>query len=262
MTAVNQDFTVYAGDAGYPQFTVRDASGNVIDISTSVQISWNAARDAKAAPVLTKTMTGGGVQLVGGGTAGVFQVNLSSADTAALSGYYLHEAAITDFSGNISTVSLGRMQVGRMPTWSYSGDPVNSPRDAVRFYISDTDEANQLILDPEIDFLLANYPSPLFAAAQAARNLAGKFAKQALSKRVGDLAITYANQATNYENLAASLEGQAARQGSTIYVGGVSRADMAAVAANPDKVKQPFRIKQFNIPNSADAAQIPGDDCE
>lgn len=262
MTAVNQDFTTYAGDAAYPQFTVRDGSGAVIDISTVEEIIWNAARDLASAPVLAKAMTTGGISLVGGGTVGIFQLNLASGDTAALTGYYIHQARITDASGNVSTVTLGRMQVGRAPAWTYSGDPSLSARDAVRYYISDTDSANPLVYDGEIDYLLANYATPLFAAAQAARNLGGKFAKQVTSKRVGDLALTYANQAANYMALAASLQSQAEMKGVTIYAGGISKSDMASVDGNSDRVKPPFAIKQFNIPGSADAAQVPGDDCE
>lgn len=262
MTALNQDFTTYAGDAAYPQFTVRNAAGVVIDISTVQEIAWSASRDLASAPVLSKTMTGGGIQLIGGGTRGIFQVNLAASDTQPLTAYYTHQATITDASGNVTTVALGRMQVGRAPIWTYSGDPSLSARDAVRYYISDTDSANPLVYDGEIDFLLAQFAGPLYAAAQAARNLSGKFAKQVMSKRVGDLALTYQNQATIYAALAIDLDNQAAIHGSTMYVGGVSKAEMARVEAQSDRVKQPFTIKQFNIPGSADAAQVPGDDCE
>jgi hypothetical protein len=35
--------------------------------------------------------------------------------------------------------------------WSYSGDPSTSDKDAVRFLIPDTDDANRLLLDREIE---------------------------------------------------------------------------------------------------------------
>ena len=38
-------------------------------------------------------------------------------------------------------------------TWSYSGDPASSDRDAIRFYIGDTDTTLQLLQDEDIDFL-------------------------------------------------------------------------------------------------------------
>lgn len=262
MTALNQDFTTYAGDAAYPRFTVRDAAGVVIDISTVQEIAWNASRDLDSAPVLTKTKTGGGIQLISGGTGGIFQVNLAASDTQPLTAYYTHQATITDASGNVTTVALGRMQVGRAPIWTYSGDPRLSDRDAVRFYISDTDAANPLYYDGEIDYLLTKFPTPLFAAAQAARSLAAKFAGQVTSKKVGDLAITYAEKVKNYLALAASLQSQAEMAGAVLYSGGTSKSDMEAVAADSNRVPQPFSRGQFDITPQSQGPAVPPDSCE
>jgi len=246
MTANSQDFTTYAGDAALPIFTVKDGNGAVINISTVTQISWSAQRDLPSAPVLSKTKTGGGITFVTDGTDGKFQVSLTAAETAALTGFYLHEATITDIAGNLSTVATGRMQVGRMPVSTYSGDPQLSDRDAVRMYIGDTDSSNWQLTDPEIDYLLSKFPNAAYAAAQAARNIGARYARQGGSKRVGDLAITYSSFQKQYLDLAAELDALAATQGSIPYSGGTSIADIRAVNSNTDRPRPPFHRDKFD----------------
>ena len=67
-------------------------------------------------------------------------------------------------------------------TWSYSGDPASSDRDAIRFYIGDTDTTLQLLQDEDIDFLLLKwmpvYNSDLLTAAAAAEIVANHFARE------------------------------------------------------------------------------------
>ena len=64
-------------------------------------------------------------------------------------------------------------------TWTYSGDPTDSVRDELRFILQDTDEAFQLLLDEELDYLLAawmpRYDSVIYVAAIAAATIARKF---------------------------------------------------------------------------------------
>jgi hypothetical protein len=262
MAKTGQDFTTYAGDAALPIFTVYAADGvTPLNISSVQNILWNAARDLASAAVLSKSKTAGSIAFVTDGSNGQFQVTLAGSDTAPLTGYYIHSAMIIDSSGNQTTVSLGRMQVGQAPIWTYSGDPSNSDRDAVRLAISDTDESSPLLFDSEIDYTLTQFANPLLAAAQLARTLAGKFA-QKVNKSVGDLRISYSDIAKNYRALADDLQEQGEATGVQIYAGGTSKADMRAVASNSDRPHDPFRRKQFNIPNAADTAQIPGEDCE
>jgi hypothetical protein len=67
-------------------------------------------------------------------------------------------------------------------TWSYSGDPASSDRDAIRFYIGDTDTTLQLLQDEDIDFLILKwmpvYNSDLLTAAAAAEIVANHFARE------------------------------------------------------------------------------------
>lgn len=256
MTATSQDFTIYAGDAAVPIFTVKDDSGAVIDISTVDEIEWVAQRDPASSAVIRKTKTGGGITFVTDGTDGKFQVSLTAADTSALTAYYLHQAVITDQTGNPTTVATGRMRVGRLPVATYSGDPANSDRDAVRFYVQDTDPSKARIMDAEIDWLLTKYPGVLFAAAQGAKTIAARYAT-AVTKSVGDLSIQYSQMSKNYYDLAERLTAEAERTGATIYAGGISKADMLAVASDSDRLPENFQMHQFDIPNASDATLSP-----
>lgn len=244
MAKTGQDFTIYAGDAALPVFTVVDSAGTAINLSTVQNILWNASRDVDSAPVLSKDKIGGGIEFVTDGSNGKFRVILTNADTTPLSAYYMHEAKVVDADGNVTTVTIGRMQVGRKPAWSYSGDPTLSLRDAVRFYISDTDASNPLLTDGEIDFVLVAYPSALFAAAQCARTIVGKFTKQITEKKVGDFSLRWTNQAETYRALAASLQLQAEQDGAQLFAGGA--------CAN-----QPFTMYQFDIAGACGPALPP-----
>lgn len=257
MTATAQDFTTYAGDAALPVFTVRDGDGAVIDISTVSEIAWSAQRDLSSAPVLSKTKTGGGITFVTDGTDGKFQVSLTAANTSSLTGFYIHQASITDDTGSVSTVTTGRMQVGRLPVSTYSGDPQLSDRDAVRMYIGDTDSSSWQLTDPEIDYLLTKFGTPLFAAAQAARNIAAKYGRK-ITKRVGDLSISYAELQKNYLDLAAELDAQAATMGAVPYAGGTSIADIVAVNENTDRPKPSFRRGMFDDRGGPNNTTAPG----
>lgn len=159
-----------------------------------------------------------------------------------------------------------------VPTYTYGFDPADNPVDAVRLWVQDTGPNNNAsppaptpngweFADQEIAYALTLYPNAILAAAWLAGTLAAKYAGL-VDKSVGDLRIAYGQRWKAYQALVTTLKAQADSTGAGLYVGGVSKAEMERVASNSDKVEQPFRIKQFNIPGSADAAAVPGDDCE
>jgi hypothetical protein len=65
-------------------------------------------------------------------------------------------------------------------TWTYSGDPSTSDKDAVRFDLQDTDASTPLMTDEEIAYLLTTwmprYDSTVGVAAEAAQRLANRYA--------------------------------------------------------------------------------------
>lgn len=245
MTAVSQNFTVYQGTNAAPIFTVRDKNGALIDLSSVQEIAWTVQRDLSSGVVLTKLKSTGGITFPGGGTDGQFKVNISPADLVGLSLYYIHQAIITDVTGGLTPVALGRVQVGRGPLATYSGDPSSSTRDAVRLWLSDTDMSSPKLLDGEIDYLLGIYPNPMLAAAQGARSLAAKWSGKA-SKRVEGLSISYGELAGNYLTLAADLEARASTMDVIPYAGGTSVSDMQNVNANTDRPRPAFSRDQFD----------------
>ena len=94
--------------------------------------------------------------------------------------------------------------------FTYGGDPSKSPRDAVRFYVGDTNESRPLLGDGEVDFALVQKGNnQLLAAAVCADALQGKFASLSNTK-VGDVSKNFSDISKAYKELAKTLRGQAA----------------------------------------------------
>jgi hypothetical protein len=91
-------------------------------------------------------------------------------------------------------------------TFTYSGDPSSSTRDAVRFLIQDTDTTDQLMQNAEIQWLLDSANDSVYQAAHdACYALASRFNRLANeTKQVGDLSIstTYVAKASAYREMA------------------------------------------------------------
>jgi hypothetical protein len=96
-------------------------------------------------------------------------------------------------------------------SWSYSGDPSTSEKDAVRFYISDTDQELPLLQDEDIKFLLDRwmpiYKSVLLTSAVACEIIAGKFARQ-VSVNADGVSVGISELQSKYDQLASSLRDQ------------------------------------------------------
>lgn len=109
-------------------------------------------------------------------------------------------------------------------TWSYSGDPATSEKDAVRFYISDTDKELPLLQDEDIKFLLDRwmpiYKSLLLTSAVACEIIAGKFARQ-VSVNADGVSVGISELQSKYNDLASSLRDQykMERQGTPLLPG-------------------------------------------
>jgi len=74
--------------------------------------------------------------------------------------------------------------------FTYSGDPGSSTRDLVRFLITDTNAAEPLFQDTELDYLVTTWENGYTAAIAAVRTLIGRVADgSSESKKVGDLSL-------------------------------------------------------------------------
>jgi hypothetical protein len=128
-------------------------------------------------------------------------------------------------------------------SWTYSGDPATSTRDEIRFLIGDTDSTQDWTMsDEEVNYIATQSTNTLLCAAIGAENVASKFARLAQSKSVGDLSVTWGDRRDSFTKLALNLRARASLKVVPIYVGGLSRAEKAAVDADTDRVQPAFKV--------------------
>lgn len=132
-------------------------------------------------------------------------------------------------------------------SWTYSGDPAASTKDAVRHLLGDTDERDQKLSDQEIEWEIAQGGAVRTIAARASKALAARYGAAPSDKKIGDLSITYGQRADWFMGLAAELSEESA-----VYAipraGGISQADKAAVEADTDRVAPSFSRGMFDHP--------------
>lgn len=110
MTSTDQDFTLVAGNNPTLSFTVRDADGNVLNL-TGATAAWSMWAVAATAAAIDKATGGDGITIPTP-ASGVVLVALDEADSLSLAqGLYLHQLEITDAAGKIHTASRGRVTV-------------------------------------------------------------------------------------------------------------------------------------------------------
>ena len=96
---------------------------------------------------------------------------------------------------------------------TYGNDPENSELDQVRLLIGDTTCADALLLDSEINYFLATTATACYAAAEAARAIAAKFARKVtigtggVSKSLSDLMQHFLDLSKNLRTKADELGG-------------------------------------------------------
>lgn len=247
MTAVNQDFTIYSGSDDLPRFTVYSDTANTtaLNISAVTQITFTVQRDLSTAVALTKTKTGGSITFVTDGNDGAFQVAISKTDTAALTGYYIYQATITDTGANISVVATGRLNVARAPAWTYSGDPTTSNKDAIRFLIGDTLPNDPQVYDGEISYAYTTRGTVYGAAAMCCRAMATQYSRRVDSVQ-SDLRTVYSSMAKAYAMRAIEYDARAAIDGAgsagLLYAGGISLVDKQTREDDTDRVKPQFNL--------------------
>lgn len=93
-------------------------------------------------------------------------------------------------------------------TWSYSGDPSSSTRDAVRFEIGDTDQNDQLLQDGEIDYAIQQESNLFGAAARCCEAIARKFAREA-DRAIGKTRVAASQKSQAYTKMALQLRKKA-----------------------------------------------------
>ena len=139
--------------------------------------------------------------------------------------------------------------------WTYD-NPTSSNKDAVRFLVGDTEAADPLVTDEEIEFFLEEFPSSNYhAAAEVAESIAAKFSREVAHSGDG---LSYAAEQLqqNYAALAERLRKQGRRRfrsGMGPYVGGISRREREMADADKDKIPSAFRSEMHDHPVIRDA---------
>jgi len=127
-------------------------------------------------------------------------------------------------------------------TWTFtSTDPFATARDEIRSRIGDVSSSAQLLSDEIIAGLVSNHGGTLYAAAAAARAVAGQLARQ-VDVREGGFGITASQGYKAYMDLARSLKQEAALSNVTPYVGGQSLSDKLTQEQDTDRVDPSFRV--------------------
>ena len=105
-----QNLQIARGTSLVATVTVKDLSGNVVDL-TGATAEYKAARKigSKAALLIDKTV-GDGIE-VSDPSGGVIKITFSNADTDSLGGLYYHEAFITDVAGRRARIFTGGLSV-------------------------------------------------------------------------------------------------------------------------------------------------------
>lgn len=152
-------------------------------------------------------------------------------------------------------------------TWTYSGNPASSARDAIRFLIGDTDTTDQLLSDEEIAWVnteasgTSTATTNLYdAAARCCQTVASKLARQA-DKSIGDLSVSLSQRATAYLAQADQMKGLAARSGNVPipYAGGITWSDKEIDQENPDIFRSWIASGQFeNVRDGGRSQSITG----
>lgn len=137
-------------------------------------------------------------------------------------------------------------------TWTYSGDPSVSNKDAVRFSIGDTNSSAQQLQDEEINWLLTVHGSVRAATIAAARTLATKYAGL-VDKAVGDLRLSLSQKHKGYLEVIKQLEANAALV-AIPFAGGISADDVQNRDEDDDRVKPRFTrdLHEYGAPTSDD----------
>ncbi|MGH9202204.1 MAG: hypothetical protein ACRD2A_13325 [Vicinamibacterales bacterium] len=144
-------------------------------------------------------------------------------------------------------------------TWSYSQDPTQSTRDAVRFLVGDTDENDPQLQNEEIDYLITKYVVAELAATQAARTLAARYSRYA-DRVIGELRISYSQRAANYRELVITLTELASTAGGVPrpYAGGIRVSDKDVDEADTD-VPGRFRMGMHDLSGATTEDELLGE---
>lgn len=127
--------------------------------------------------------------------------------------------------------------------WTYN-PALSTAKDRVRLLIGDTDQADGLLSDEEISFLLSsNGGDENLAGAEACEALAAKFARQVDTKN-GALSVAASQRYRAYAQRASILR-ERTTMFAEVFAGGLSRSGKASLDDDADLVQPRFSRGMF-----------------
>lgn len=139
-----------------------------------------------------------------------------------------------------SMLKVKTRMVPREMEWTYSGNPRNSTRDAIRFELGDTDRNAPLLSDPEIEYALEIEKDLNGAIARCCEALVAKFTREA-DYTLGPKQVAASQRAEAFRKLAKEFR---SKSNVGFYVGGVSQSEGKSDAKDSD-FKPPIFNKGF-----------------
>lgn len=134
--------------------------------------------------------------------------------------------------------------------FTYTSDPENSKRDAVRLLTGDTDSTDALLQDSEVDYFLSLYSDTVYPAAAAACDaISSKYARQADTTN-GRLSIRASQRSYAYAQKAKELR-RDTLLGAEVFAGGLTISGKNTLDDDSDAVQPAFSVGMDDY-NSAD----------
>lgn len=242
--SLDQSFTTYQGDSPEITFVAKDSTGAILNLTGATALTFVAKRNFSADAAVSRSLASG-VTVVSA-TAGTFKVALTAVQTAALEGFYYFQCQAT-VAGIVTTCTIGRMQVGMQPLWTYDATQLStSTTYQIRRLIGDVLVGDQQLADAEIDYAYTLYGNTYLAGAECCRNLAAQYARL-VDVVQGELKTNYSNRAKAYLSMGEKLveQGMSLGAGAMPYCGGISVAAKSAQVTDPDRVSPQFNIGMF-----------------
>ena len=127
--------------------------------------------------------------------------------------------------------------------WTYSGNPADSDKDAVRFQLGDTDTNHQLVSDEEIAYSLAqNNDSISDTVLELAIALRNKFAAY-VNEKTDRVSIRNSDLYEHYKSMVEEIKRDAVLS-AVPYAGGISKTDKLNNSLDTDNVPPKFTKRQ------------------
>lgn len=124
--------------------------------------------------------------------------------------------------------------------WTYSGNPNNSAKDAVRFLIGDTIQTDPILQDGEIEYFLGIYNNtPLNAAIRCCETIIALFSRQ-VDEGVGKVKISFSQKVKQYTSTLAMLKVRLATEDAQPFSGALTHTEKNVNDSNNNLVKPDF----------------------